>query len=175
MKSILYSVCIGGLAVALTTGGAQAQDKRPERARPQGRTANVQAARPGNTGRAMGAQRNVSTAQFRQPSHATQRPGSNFVANRNARLQAMRERNSARNQAFRERTNAAVNRNRNMAVNRSGNSSEFRNRDTAAVNRERNVANRNTQQFRGRNNVAGAVITTSITATGSRHGVTRRG
>ena len=56
MKSILYSVCIGSLAVALTAGGAQAaKDKRPERAKPQQRTAKVQAARPANTGRTMAA------------------------------------------------------------------------------------------------------------------------
>ena len=71
MKSILYSVCIGSLALALTAGGAQAaKDKRPERAKPQQRTANVQAARPANTGRTMSAHRNVSAAQHRQRSNA---------------------------------------------------------------------------------------------------------
>ena len=64
MKRILYSVCIGSLALALTAGGAQAAtEKRTERAKPQQRTAKVQAARPANTGRTMSAHRNVSAAQ----------------------------------------------------------------------------------------------------------------
>ena len=50
MKSILYSVCIGSLALALTAGGAQAATDRNglQRAKPQQRSANVQAARPAN-------------------------------------------------------------------------------------------------------------------------------
>ena len=77
MKSILYSVCIGSLALALTAGGAQAaKDKRPERAKPQQRTAKVQAARPANTGRTMSAHRNVSAAQYRQRSNAKPRTSS---------------------------------------------------------------------------------------------------
>src|SRR5690242_21086076 len=96
MKSILYLVCIGSLALALTAGAAQ--DKRAERARPQQRAANVHAARPANTGRTMTAQRHMSTAPHQQRG-VMRRPESNFVANRNARLQTMRERNFARNQA----------------------------------------------------------------------------
>ena len=47
MKSILYSVCIGSLALALTAEGAQAAtEKRPERAKPQQRSAKVQAGTP---------------------------------------------------------------------------------------------------------------------------------
>ena len=60
MKSILYSVCIGSLALALTAGGAQAAtQKRTERAKPQQRSAKVQAARPANAGRTMATHRNV--------------------------------------------------------------------------------------------------------------------
>ena len=54
MKAILYSVCIGSLALALTAGGAQAatdKNKRQERAKPQQRSANVQAARPATASR----------------------------------------------------------------------------------------------------------------------------
>ena len=77
MKSILYSVCIGSLALALTAGGAEAaKDKRPERAKPQQRSAKVQAARPANTGRNMSAHRNVSAAQYRQRSYAKPRTSS---------------------------------------------------------------------------------------------------
>src|SRR5262249_3538694 len=80
MKSILYSVCIGTLALALTTVGAQTatdKDKRPERAKPQQqRSATVHAARPANTGRSMTAHRNVSAPQNRQPSYAKPRTSS---------------------------------------------------------------------------------------------------
>ena len=67
MKSILYSACIGTLALALTAGGAQAatdKNKRQERAKPQQRSANVHAARPANAGRSMSANahRNVSAS-----------------------------------------------------------------------------------------------------------------
>jgi Putative peptidoglycan binding domain len=175
MKSILYSVCIGTLALALTAGGAQAatdRNKQQERAKPQQRTANVQAARPATNGAMRTARSYNSTPQSRQRAYTAPRTGSNFVANRNARLQSMRERNFARNQAFHERTNAAFNRNRNVAANRDRNvatnrtrNAEVRARNDAAVNRERNLAmnrtrnidvnrQRDANEFRNRNNVA---------------------
>ena len=184
MKSILYSVCIGSLALALTAGGAQAaKDKRPERAKPQQRSANVHATRPANTGRTMSAHRNVSAAQYRQRSYAKPRTSSAF--NRGARPASatpatVRERNLARNermrqrnsQEFRARHDVAANRDRNVAVNRSRNdvtrnrnTNELRARNRVAVNRERNLAvnrtrnvevnrARNANEFRDRNNVA---------------------
>jgi hypothetical protein len=184
MKRILYSICIGSLALALTAGGAQAaKDKRPERAKPQQRTAKVQAARPANTGRTMSAHRNVSAAQYRQRSYAKPRTSSNAVVKHNTGLRAVRERNLARNermrernvqrkQEFRARSNVAVNRDRNLAVNRTRNdvnryrdTNESRARNSVAVNRERNFTvnrtrnaevnrARNANEFRGRNNVA---------------------
>src|SRR3954454_12534515 len=102
MKRILYSACVGSVALALTAGGAQAAtDKRPERAKPQQRTAKVQAARPANTGRTMNARRNVSTAQHQQRSYPKPRTSSAF--NRAARPASatpatVRERNLARNE-----------------------------------------------------------------------------
>src|SRR5437867_2049182 len=167
MKSILYSVCIGSLALALTAGGAQAaKDKRSERAKPQQRSAKVQAARPANTGKTMSAGRNASAAQYRQRSYAKPRGSSTSnrkpvsatassqrigggsaaatsatVRERNlARNERMRERNFQRKQEFRARRDVAVNRDRNVAVNRTRN---------ADVNRFRN-----TNEFRSRNNVA---------------------
>ena len=110
MKSILYSVCIGSLALALTAGGAQAaKDKRPERAKPQQRTAKVQAARPTNTSRTMSAHRNVSAAQPRQRSNA--KPRTSSAVNRAARPASatsatVRERNLARNERMRERNSS---------------------------------------------------------------------
>ncbi len=178
MKRVLYSVCIGSLALALTAGAAQ--DKRSERARPQHRTANVHAARPANTGATMSAHRNVSAAQYRQLSYAKPRTSSNAVVKHNTGLRAVRERNLARNermrerswQEFRARRDVAANRDRNLAVtrtrndvNRYRNTNESRARNSVAVNRERNLTvnrtrnaevnrARNANEFRGRNNVA---------------------
>ena len=165
MKSILYSVCIGSLALALAAGGAQAaKDKRTERAKPQQRTAKVQAARPANTGRTMSAHRNVSATQYRQRSNAKPRSSSNAVVKHNTGLRAVRERNLARNermrernsQEFRARCDVAVNRDRNVAVNRTRNFDTNRERNVA-VNRTRNAdvnRFRNGNEFRDRNNVA---------------------
>ena len=167
MKSILYSVCIGSLALALTLGAAQDNKRKPERAKPQHRTANVHAARPANTGRTMSAHRNVSAAQYRQRSYAKPRTSSNAVVKHNTGLRAVRERNLARNermrernvqmkQDFRARRDVAANRDRNVAVNRTRNFDANRERNVA-VNRTRNAdinRYRNANEFRGRNNVA---------------------
>ena len=179
MKSILYSVCIGILALALTAGGAQAAtDKRSEKAKPQQRSAKVQAARPANTGRSMNAHRNVSAAQTRQRSYAkprvssavnraprqasaarakAARPASTTPATirqRNlARNERMRERNAQRKQEFRAQRDVAANRNRNVSANRDRNVAVNRNRNFDA-NRERNIAvnrNKNSDVNRFRN------------------------
>ena len=167
MKRVLYSVCIGSLALALTAGAAQDNKRKPERAKPQHRTANVHAARPANTGRTMSAHRNVSAAQYRQRSYAKPRTSSNAVVKHDTGLRAVRERNLARNermrernfqrkQDFRARRDVAVNRDRNVAVNRTRNFDANRERNVA-VNRTRNAdinRYRNANEFRGRNNVA---------------------
>jgi hypothetical protein len=148
MRRIVYSVCIGSLALALTAGAQQVNDRKPQRARPQQRTANVHAARPANSGAMMGARHYSSTAPYRQRSYMTPRSNSNTAMNQNARMQAVRERNFARDQEFRARNNAAVNPTRNLDVNRERN---------VSVNRTRNVEMngvRNADQFRARNNLA---------------------
>jgi hypothetical protein len=167
MKSILYSVCIGSLALALTAGGAQAdKDKRSERAKPQQQSAKVQAARPAN------ARPNASAAQYRQRSYAKPHGSSNAVVEHNSGLRAVRERNLARNERMRERNfqrkqefrarrdvamnrdrNVAVNRTRNADVNRFRNTNEFRSRDNAAFNRERNFNRTENAAFYRRGNV----------------------
>jgi putative peptidoglycan binding protein len=170
MKSILYSVCIGILALTLTAAGAQAatdKDKRSERAKPQQRSANVQAARPANTGRIMSSHRNVSAAQNRQQS-----PRTSSAVNRAARpalatpatVRARRDiaaktptaRRASETRATARDRNSSVNRNRNVAVNRDRNVAVNRTARpasatpaTADVNRVRNA-----NEFRGRNNVA---------------------
>ena len=182
MKSILYSVCIGSLALALTAGGVQAAtEKRPERAKPEQRSAGVQAARPTDTGKTTSAHRNVSAAQYRQLSNA--KPRTSSAINRAARPASatpatVRERNLARNERMRERNSQEFRARRDVAVKtpttrpasttpataRERNSSVDRNKNLA-VNRDRNVAVnrtrdaevnrfRNANEFRGRNNVA---------------------
>jgi Putative peptidoglycan binding domain len=180
MKSILYSVCIGTLALALTTGGAQAaRDKRSTRATPQHRSAAVQTARPANTGRTVNAHRNVSAAPTRQRAYARPHTSSNAVPRQNTALRAVRERNLARNDTMRDRNfqrnqqlraqrDVAVNRatrasattatarDRNLSVNRDRNLAANRDRNVAA-NRTRNAdvnRFRNANEFRGHNNVA---------------------
>ena len=145
-RTILYSVCIGTLALAFTASGAEVK-KRPAKAGAP-RTANVHTAKPANTHATMGArQHNNSTAQSRQRSYAKPRASSHVVASRNAQMNALRQQNSAKNQEVRTRRNAVVNRERNVAVNRTRN---------VAVNRERNLAvnrTRNVEVNRARNNV----------------------
>ena len=177
MRRIIYSACIGTLALALTAGAAQDKDKRSERAKPQQRTAKVHAARPANTGRTMSAHRNVSTAPTRQRSYARPPASSNAVVRESTGLRSVRERNLARNDRMRERNaqrnqfraqrDVAVNRatrapattatarDRNFSVNRDR--SLAANRDAnVAVNRPSNAdvnRFRTANEFRGRNNV----------------------
>ena len=163
MKSILYSVCIGTLALALTAWGQPVDNnKRPARAHPQ-RTENVHAARPANTHASMAARHNNSTAQYRQRVYAAPHANSNAVARQNqmrvsreqnvARNQQLRQQNFARNQAVSERHNVAVNR-----AARAASTTPATARDrNVAVNRTRNVdvnRDRNANEFRTRNNVA---------------------
>jgi hypothetical protein len=169
MKPILYSVCIGSLALALTAWGAQTNDRRPDRAKAQ-RTASVRATTPAHRSATMSTHRNFSTAQR---AHMTPRSSSHAVVNQNARTSAYRERNLSSNRDVRARSNVAVNRERNVAVNRARqvdinrhlNTNELRARNGVTVNRERNLAvnrtrnvnlnrHRDTDQFRARNSVA---------------------
>ena len=156
MKSILYSICIGSLALALTAEGAQAaKDKRPERAKPQQRTANVQPARPANTGRTMSVHRNVSATQYRQRSNA--KPRNSSAVNHaprpaSAKPATTRERNLARNERMRERNSQEFRARRNVAVKSptarpaSTTLATARERNLA-VNRDRNVAVNRTRNF----------------------------
>ena len=156
MKTILYAVCIGSLALAFTAEGAQAaKDQRPERAKPQQRTAKVQPARPANTGRTMAAHRNVSTAQTRQLSNA--KPRTSSAVNRVARPASAtpataRERNVARSERTRERKSQASRAPRDVAVKtpaaRPAPTAPATARErNLAVNRNRNVAVNQTRNF----------------------------
>jgi hypothetical protein len=101
----------------------------------------------------MGARHYNSTAQFGQRSNARARTSSTVMANRNARLSSMRERNFARNQEFRARRNVTVNRERNVPVNRTRNVAVNRERNLAA-NRTRNVEVNRNRNFNGTRNFA---------------------
>ena len=161
MKRIIYSICIGSLALGLTAWGQQINDTRPDRAKTQ-RTANVRATRPANTGAMMGTHRYTSTAPFRQRSYLAPRTNPNAVVNQDARMSAFRQRNFSSNQDFRARSNVVVDRDRNFAmnrtrnfdVNRDRNTGEFRSRNGLAINRDRNFAVNGARNFdvnRGRN------------------------
>ena len=156
MKTILYTVCIGSLALALTAGGAQAaKDKGPERAKPQQRTAKVQPARPASAGRTMAVHRNVSTAQTRQLSNA--KPRTSSAVNRVARPASatpatVRERNLARNERTPQRKSQESHPRRDVAVKtpaaRPASTAPATARErNLAVNRNRNVAVNQTRNF----------------------------
>src|SRR5947208_6702323 len=181
MKSILYSACIGTLALVLTTGGAQAaKDKRSEIATPQHRSGAVHTARPATAARPASAMpatarahRNVSAAQYPQRSYAKPRTSSSVS-------RAPRQASATRARASRpaSRTPATVRPRRDIAAANqpkrpaSDTSAAARERNSSAnharnlaANRDRNVAvnrttnadvNRfhNNNEFRGRNNVA---------------------
>ena len=136
MKRILYSICIGSLALGLTAWGQQINDTRPDRAKAH-RTSNVRATRPANTAAMTGAHRSTSTAPVRQRTYMTPRTNSNAVVNQDARMHAFHQRNLSSNQDFRARSNVAVDRDRNFAINQTRN---------LGFNRERNA-----ETFRWRN------------------------
>jgi Putative peptidoglycan binding domain len=176
MKAIGYSIVIGSLALALTAGAAQDNKKKPERARPQHRTANVHAARPASAGAMTGARHSTAVNRERMPRSSSAfnraaRPASSrpaTVRERNlARNERMRERNFQRKQEFRARRDVAVKtpasrlasttpataRERNLAVNRDRNIAVNRTRNFEA-DRERNIAmngKRNADVNRNRN------------------------
>jgi peptidoglycan hydrolase-like protein with peptidoglycan-binding domain len=164
MKAILYSACVGTLALALATAGAQAAtDQRSKKAKPQQRSANVHAARPANTGRTMSAHRTVSAAQNRQrQAYAKPRTSSNInwatrsasamrakavrpapttsttIRQRNlARNERMRERNAQRKQEFRVQRDVAA---KSPAAGPGSTRTATARDRNSSVNRNRNAA-----------------------------------
>ena len=145
MKAIGYSIVIGSLALALTAGAAQDNKRKPERAKPQHRIANVHAARPANTGSTTGARH--STAVNRQQMQRTSRSNSNTAMNQN-RMRTVRERNLARNEA--------LHRNQEFRARRPASATPATARDRNLVRnermREQNFQRK--QEFRARRDVA---------------------
>ena len=126
MKSILYLVCIGTLALALAAGGAQTatdKNKRQERAKPQQRSAKVQTARPATAARPASAmpattraQRNVSAAQSQQRRWYA-KPRTSSAVNRKPVAATPSSQRIGGGGAAATR-NSSVNPNRNAAANR---------------------------------------------------------
>jgi hypothetical protein len=163
--NILYSICIGTLALALTAWGEQVQGTGSAKTKANARgAASAQHARTGGaTVRGAAAVRtrgNVSAAQFHPRTSATVRERG--VANvRSSRVQARSQvaANRARNvgvnraRSFNLERNVAVNRQRNAAVARERNQAVNSQRN-AAFNRGRNLAftrQQNAAINRGRN------------------------
>jgi putative peptidoglycan binding protein len=167
MKSILYSICIGTLALALTAWGEQVQGTGSAKTKENARgAASAQHARTGGaTVRSAAAVRtrgNVSAARFHPRASATVRERgltnvrsnrvqarSQVAANhaRNVGVNRARSFNRERNVAVNRQRNAAVARERNLAVNSQrnaafhrGRSLAFNRQQNAAINRGRNAS-----------------------------------
>ena len=174
MKRILYSICIGSLALAFTASGAENKTRTAGKGKAQGgRVVNVQKA-GGSSMRSAGhmrTQRSVATPRVSQRSyHATPKVSSSAVIRHNNvqsnRVATVRERNvSSSSQvratsAVRAGNNVAINRERNLNVNRRG-TAAINNPAIVATNQTRSV-NRNvtvnnnwrSSQFSGQNYAA---------------------
>ncbi|MFZ3373969.1 MAG: peptidoglycan-binding domain-containing protein [Chthoniobacterales bacterium] len=166
MKSILYSICIGTLALALTAWGEQVQGTGSAKTKANARgAASAQHARTGSAtvrnAAAVKTRDNVSAARFHPRTSATVRergvtnvrssrvqPRSQVAANhaRNVDLNRARSFNRDQNVAINRQRNAAVARERSLAVNRQQNAAFNRGRNlafarqqNAAISRERNA------------------------------------
>ena len=148
MKRILYSICMGSLALAVTAWGAEVNDTTAVKTK-KARVTATTSARTGaavNSSTQVRAHRDMANARVRQRSNATAQTTESPAVNRN-RMRNMSEntRVRARNDVTvsRERERNVVNRNRNAMVNRNQN---------VMVNRERNIGmNRNVTVRRGAN------------------------
>ncbi len=148
MKRILYSICIGSVALALTAQGATNND---ERNTTRGKSRKAQTAQKGTattarptvsrSNQARG-QRNVTNQRFHQRTHVTPQTTSNAVVResnlRNSRGRTFRDQNLRNSDKMRARTDLSVNRERNSRVNRDRNIAINRERNLS-VNRERNL------------------------------------
>src|SRR2546430_835017 len=152
MKRILYSVCIGSLALALTAQGEQVQGSANADAKAKARsTAKVHATTSAKTNATMSmpTHRNMSGTRFHQQMNANatlnrSNIGMNRVRAHNERNVTVNQNTSLRSrQRFdespRARGSLATNRERNMTVNRNRN---------VTVNQNQNVViNRNRVSF----------------------------
>jgi len=132
MKKILFSICMGSLALAITAWGqtTNTNDARQQRRHSQ-TTSKPERATPTNDRRAVTntqpvrSQRYISTSPSRQRSYVrTPRASANakatarYNATRNTRSQAQREQNFRAPSQTRVPSNVALNRERNFGTNR---------------------------------------------------------
>ena len=164
MKRILYSICIGSVALALTAQGATNNDD-PNTKRGKARKAQTvqkgKAAAASPTvshSRQMKGQRNVTNERVRQRTNVTPRTTSNAVIRennvRNNRVQTPRDRSVRNTNQVRARNDLTVNRERNARVNRGGNVAVNRQRNVS-VNRERNITTNRVRNVTVNNNWRG--------------------
>ena len=164
MKRILYSICIGSVALALTAQGATNNDE-PNTKRGKARKAQTvqkgKAAAASPTvshSRQMKGQRNVTNERVRQRTNVTPRTTSNAVIRennvRNNRVQTPRDRSVRNTNQVRARNDLTVNRERNARVNRGGNVAVNRQRNVS-VNRERNITTNRVRNVTVNNNWRG--------------------
>lgn len=174
MKRIIYSICIGTLALAVTAWGEQVKvdTKANAKAKGSSRSAAVQTRSYGhantNVGRVNTRQSFSTQSRIHQPSYSTNRSAvvkqhATTNLNSNARVLA-RERNFGSNNEVRTRNFVATNRDRNITTfNRDRNFSA--NNSNVTVNRGRNFGvnrqgragitnNWSSQQFSGQNYAA---------------------
>jgi len=133
MKKVLFSICIGSLALAITAWGqtTNTNDVRQPRGRHSQTTSKAERAAPTNSRRAVTntqpvrSQPYISTAPSRQRSYVTT-PRTNVNANAsasynttgNARFQAQRAQNFRATSQARVGGNVTLNRERNFGMNR---------------------------------------------------------
>jgi hypothetical protein len=161
MKRILYLLCIGSLALAVTAWGQEVSDKKAK----SGSTTTARAS--GNTKATARSTTHVSSRPVNTRTYSSNRAPRTSVSSRpvNTRTysrtpptgsSAVAYRNNVRRtgaMTARERNALAVNRQQNLNINNQSNVSVNRGRNATAINRQRNVAITNNwrgAQFSGR-------------------------
>lgn len=167
MNKIIYTACIGTLALALTAQGAENGGGR-KRGNAGGRQSAARATRPAvsqpsiRSSGQVRTQRNFNTVRVRQQSNLAARSDANVGMRRNVvRNNRVNVTNEMRANRLRNRNDVTVNRARNInrtennvVVNRERNMNRARN-----INRERNVTRNNFTVNRARNMNRRAAVT----------------
>jgi len=135
MKRILYSICVGSLALALTAQAQQGNDANGHRSAHAQTTASQKGAPASRSSAQVRTRSNMSNARLTQGTRISA-PTRGTMVNRNAirsnRTRAFHEQNVSSRSQIGTRNNATLNRGRNVNVNRN-----------VTVNRQRNLtANR---------------------------------
>ena len=165
MKRILYTICIGSLAVALTTRAANDEDNRPRKGKASAKQSSAQKTSKAtnrtihNSGQVKTSQRNFNTAPVRQHNrNVAAQTNSSAVAHRNTvhtnRAHSVRNESVQNTNKVRAHNDVTVNREGNLRVNRGGNVAVNRERNLS-VNRERNITTNRVRNVTVNNNWRG--------------------